>query len=104
RQMEARGVAGDDLARRIVEEAWDLFLRRQFPAGAKKLGVELPELEAAIELIKTLQTRPGLKFSTDRPHYIEPDVFVRRGGEGDVIQLQDDGLPRPGRQRGHRAL
>src|SRR4029079_4198386 len=104
RQMEARGVAGDDLARRIVEEAWDLFLRRQFPAVAKKLGVELPELEAAIELIKTLQTRPGLKFSTDRHHYIEPDVFVRRVGEEYVIQLNDDGLPRLRVSRAYRRM
>src|SRR5690349_13307708 len=37
-QMDARGVEPDHLARRMIEEAWDLFLRRQFPAVAKKLG------------------------------------------------------------------
>jgi RNA polymerase sigma-54 factor len=93
-QMDVLGVEPDALARRMVLEAWDLFLRRQFPAVAKKLGVELPELEAALELIRTLETQPGRKFSTERPHYIEPDVFVRRVGEEYVIQLNDDGLPR----------
>src|SRR5437763_73379 len=39
RQMDARGLAPDALARRIILEAWDLFLRRQFPAVAKRLGV-----------------------------------------------------------------
>ena len=45
-QMDMREIPQDALARRMVYEAWDLFLRRQFPAVAKKLGVELPELEA----------------------------------------------------------
>ncbi len=38
-QMDAQGIAGDALARRILQDTWDLFLRRQFPAVAKKLGV-----------------------------------------------------------------
>ncbi len=44
-QMDIKEIPQDSLARRMVFEAWDLFLRRQFPAVAKKIGVELPELE-----------------------------------------------------------
>jgi RNA polymerase sigma-54 factor len=103
-QMDALEIAQDALARRMVVEAWDLFLRRQFPAVAKKLGVELAELESELELIKTLETHPGRKFSTDRPHYIEPDVFVRRVGDEYVIQLNDDGLPRLRVSRAYRRM
>ncbi len=103
-QMDVKGVAPDDLARLMVSEAWDLFLRRQFPAVAKKLGVELAELEEAVELVRTLETHPGRRFSTDRPHYIEPDVFVRRVGEEYVIQLNDDGLPRLRVSRAYRRM
>ncbi|HET7509430.1 MAG TPA: RNA polymerase factor sigma-54, partial [Solirubrobacterales bacterium] len=104
RQMDHLDVPGDALARRMVAEAWDLFLRRQFPAVAKKLGVELAELEAAVEIVRGLETHPGRKFSTDRPHYIEPDVFVRRVGEEYVIQLNDDGLPRLRVSRAYRRM
>jgi RNA polymerase sigma-54 factor len=104
RQMNHRGVPADALARRVVEEAWDLFLRRQFPAVAKKLGIELATLEEAVELIRTLETNPGRKFSTERPHYIEPDVFVRRVGDEYVIQLNDDGLPRLRVSRSYRRM
>jgi RNA polymerase sigma-54 factor len=104
RQMDAKEIPVDSLARRVVAEAWDLFLRRQFPAVAKKLGVELPELESALEIIKTLETQPGRKFSTERPHYIEPDVFVRRVGDEYVIQLNDDGLPRLRVSRAYRRM
>ena len=104
RQMDARGVAEDALARRIILEAWDLFLRRQFPAVAKRLGVELAALEPELEMIKSLETHPGRKFSTERPHYIEPDVFVRRVGDEYVIQLNDDGLPRLRVSRAYRRM
>jgi RNA polymerase sigma-54 factor len=103
-QMDVKEVAQDALARRMVVEAWDLFLRRQFPAVAKKLGVELAELEEAVELVRSLEIHPGRKFNTDRPHYIEPDVFVRRVGEEYVIQLNDDGLPRLRVSRAYRRM
>jgi len=103
-QMDLKGVPPDALARRMIFEAWDLFLRRQFPAVAKKLGVELAELEEEVELVRTLETHPGRQFSTDRPHYIEPDVFVRRVGDEYVIQLNDDGLPRLRVSRAYRRM
>lgn len=103
-QMDIREIPQDALPRRMVFEAWDLFLRRQFPAVAKKLNVELAELEEALELIRTLETHPGRKFSTDRPHYIEPDVFVRKVGDDYVIQLNDDGLPRLRVSRAYRRM
>jgi RNA polymerase sigma-54 factor len=103
-QMDIKEVPPDALPRRMIFEAWDLFLRRQFPAVAKKLNVELAELEEALELIRTLETHPGRKFSTDRPHYIEPDVFVRKVGDEYVIQLNDDGLPRLRVSRAYRRM
>jgi RNA polymerase sigma-54 factor len=104
RQMDARGVPAGSLARRVLEEAWDLFLRRQFPAVAKRLGVELAVMEEVVDLIRALETNPGRKFSTERAHYIEPDVFVRRVGEEYVIQLNDDGLPRLRVSRSYRRM
>jgi len=103
-QMDMLGIPEDALARRMIGEAWDLFLRRQFPAVAKKLGVELPELEEEVELVRSLETHPGRRFSTERPHYIEPDVFVRRVGDEYVIQLNDDGMPRLRVSRAYRRM
>ena len=103
-QLDASGVAEDDLARRVLEEHWELFLRRQFPAIAKKLGIELAELEPAVELIRTLETRPGRQFSSERAQYIEPDVHVYKVGGEYVIQLNDDGLPRLRVSRAYRRM
>ena len=103
-QLDARGVAADHIARRVLEEHWELFLRRQFPAIAKKLGIELAELEPAVELIRTLETRPGREFGSERAQYIEPDVHVYKVSGEYLIQLNDDGLPRLRVSRAYRRM
>ncbi|HEX2253579.1 MAG TPA: RNA polymerase factor sigma-54 [Thermoanaerobaculia bacterium] len=92
------------LARTMIADHWDLFLRRQFAAIAKEMDVELAELESVVELVKTFETRPGRKFSSDRAHYIEPDVYVRRVSGEYVIQLNDDGMPRLRVSRAYRRM
>ncbi len=92
------------LARRILTDHWDAFLRRQYAPIARALGVALPELEPVIERIRALETRPGRAFSNDRPHYVEPDVYVVKVGDEYVIQLNDDGLPRLRVSRAYRRM
>ena len=55
----------DELARRVLEEHWQLFLKRQFPAIARDLGLDLKSLEPVVNTIRTLETRPGRKFSNE---------------------------------------
>lgn len=103
-QLESRGESHDSIAYRMLADHWDAFLRRQFAVVAKNLEVELKQIEPALDLIRCLQTRPGRKFTTDRPHYIEPDVTVRKIGDEYIIQLNDDGLPRLRVSRAYRRL
>jgi RNA polymerase sigma-54 factor len=90
--------------RRILEQHWDAFLRRQYAAIAKAFGVPLADLEPVIERIKRLETRPGRAFSNDRPHYVEPDVYVVKVGDDYVVQINDDGLPRLRVSRAYRRM
>jgi RNA polymerase sigma-54 factor len=105
-QLERAGVAGetDELALSMLTDHWEAFLKRQYPAIARKLGVELAELEPAVERIKCLETRPGRGFATDRTHYIEPDVYVRKVGSEWLIQINDDGMPRLRVSRAYRRM
>lgn len=102
-QLEAqKATAG--LAYRIVSECWDLFTRRQFRLIARRLRTPLPELEAPVEAIKALETRPGRKFAYHRTEYVEPDVVaVKTGGEW-AIQLNDDGMPKLRISRAYRKM
>lgn len=105
-QLERAGIETeeDELALQMLTEHWEAFLKRQYPPIARKLGIELHDLEPAVERIKALETRPGRGFSSDRTHYIEPDVYVRKVGEEWVIQINDDGMPRLRVSRAYRKM
>jgi RNA polymerase sigma-54 factor len=103
-QLDLRDEPEDSLARRVLTEHWDAFLRRQYPAIARAMGVQLAELEPVVEVIRSLETRPGRAFSNDRPHYVEPDVYVVKVADDYVIQINDDGLPRLRVSRGYRRM
>ncbi len=104
RQLEARGVGGDDLTYRAIDETWELFKHRKFEVVAKSLGVPLAELEPVVEAVRTLDTRPGRQFDHDDTQYVEPDVHVVKVGDKYVIQLNDDGLPRLRVSRAYRRM
>ncbi|HEX4955589.1 MAG TPA: RNA polymerase factor sigma-54 [Thermoanaerobaculia bacterium] len=103
-QLAAAGHGPESLAWKLIEEHWDAFLRRQYKELAKTLGVELKDLEPAVDLIRSLETRPGRKFSASDTHYIEPDVVVKKIGDDYVIQLNDDGLPKLRVSRAYRRM
>ena len=103
-QLDAEEEPEDSLARRIVAEYWNEFLKRQFPKISKDLGCALEELEPVIERIRALETRPGRKFSSERTQYVEPDVVIVRVGDDYVIQLNDDGMPRLRISRAYRRM
>ncbi len=103
-QLDLASEPAESLARRVLSEHWDTFLRRQYPPIARALGLPLAELEPVIERIRALETQPGRAFSNERPHYVEPDVYVVKVGDDYVIQLNDDGLPRLRVSRAYRRM
>jgi RNA polymerase sigma-54 factor len=103
-QLDDLEVPEAALARRVIEEFWSAFLKRQFAAISKELGIKLSDFEPVVDLIKGLETRPGRKFSSDRAHYIEPDVYIAKVGNDYVVQLNDDGLPRLRVSRSYRSM
>jgi RNA polymerase sigma-54 factor len=92
-QLKALGIE-NPLIETIIRDHWPAFLNRQFAPLAKTLNVGMSEIQAAFEIIKNLEPKPGRKYSSDRTIYVEPDVFVRKIGDDYVIQLSEDGLPK----------
>jgi RNA polymerase sigma-54 factor len=92
-QLRALGVE-NPLIETIIRDHWAEFLNRQFAPLAKSLGVGMSEIQAAFEIIKNLEPKPGRKHSSERTIYVEPDVFVRKISDDYIIQLSEDGLPK----------
>ena len=60
---------------------------------AKAIGRPIEAVEQALNYIRTLDPRPGLRYNIIQPRLIEPDVaFVKHGDEWLVI-MNDEDLP-----------
>lgn len=78
----------------IIDKHLTLVERRNYAAIAKELKVPLEEVGKAVKAITCLEPRPGRIFSDREPQYISPDIYVYKVGDGYVISLNEDGLPR----------
>src|SRR5438477_1880198 len=62
-QIRALGIE-NTLIEKIIKEHWPEFLNRQFAPLARILGVGMSEIQAAVEIIKNLEPKPGRKYSS----------------------------------------
>ena len=92
-QLEYLGLKGSLAEELVKNHLKDLELGR-FARLAKKLGVSIAEIEAAIEIIRGLEPIPARNFTETEPQYVEPDVLVFKEGEEWIVRLNDEGLPR----------
>ncbi len=66
---------------------------KQYKEIAKAVGRPIEAVQSALEYIRTLDPRPGLRYNKVQARLIEPDVaFVKHGDEWLVI-MNDEDLP-----------
>jgi len=82
------------LVREIVTHHLHHLENKNYKAVAKALKVKLDDVVAAVNVIKSLEPRPGRLFSDEEPQYITPDIYVYKYEDDFVIVLNDDGLPK----------
>ena len=77
----------------IVGEHLRPLQNKQYREIAKVIGRPVEAVMAALEYIKTLDPRPGLRYNRTEARLIEPDVaFVKEGDEW-VVVMNDDDIP-----------
>ena len=82
------------LARAIVAERLGELEGRPLTRLADRLGVTVQEVQGAVEVIRSLEPKPGRTFGTEDPRYITPDVYIVKVDGRLVVVLNDEGLPR----------
>jgi RNA polymerase sigma-54 factor len=92
-QVKALGI-DDPIVHRILAEALDALIKRDFRGVARQLGISIEEVAAAARIVGRLEPRPGRAFGGEDPIYIVPDIYVHKIGDDFHIVLNDDGLPR----------
>jgi RNA polymerase sigma-54 factor len=77
----------------IVDQHLRALQLKQHKEIGKVLGRPVEAVQAALEFIRTLDPRPGLRYNTVQARLIEPDVaFVKHGDEWLVV-MNDEDLP-----------
>ncbi|MBF0401453.1 MAG: RNA polymerase factor sigma-54 [Magnetococcales bacterium] len=91
-QLKARKLAHHPYST-LLEHLEDLA-RRDFRKLKRLLKVTDDELQDAVELIQSLNPKPGLAFGSDQANYISPDVYVRKQDGQWVVEVNTESMPR----------
>ena len=80
-------------ARILVSRHLKLLGSRDFATLKRRMKMNENSLSQVIALIKSLNPRPGSHISDNKPHYITPDVYVRKIKGEWVCELNPDNAP-----------
>jgi RNA polymerase sigma-54 factor len=68
--------------------------KKNYKVICKALKKSMDEVVRAINVIKSLEPKPGRQFNDETPQYINPDIYVYKLEDDFVIMLNDDGMPK----------
>ena len=91
-QVESRNGHGG-VAWQILSEHLKMVELKQFKELAKVLRRPPEHIEIAIDVIRHLDPRPGLRYSGPGARQVEPDVYISKDGEDYLIQINDEDVP-----------
>jgi len=81
------------LAHQIVSDHLKQVQSNQLKEIARALNRPMDIVKHAIETIKKLDPRPGLRYNKTEPRLVEPDVYFRKMDEGWQVFLNEDDMP-----------
>ena len=88
-QLQAlpKTIGARELAIELITDHLPLLGTRDFATLTRKLKVQESALSESIELIKSLNPKPGSEYADNASQYVEPDVMVRRSESGWVVEI-----------------
>ncbi|MCK5894824.1 MAG: RNA polymerase factor sigma-54 [Endozoicomonadaceae bacterium] len=81
-------------AKQVVDQHLARLGNRDYTTIMRRTKLKEAELKQAIELIQTLNPKPGNSIETEKTEYIIPDVLVSKQQNGWVVTLNSDTAPR----------
>ena len=81
-------------AKQLIENYFDLLAKREYAQLTRRLKISEEELKLIIQLIQSLNPRPGSQITASQPEYIIPDVIVSKNNSQWKVELNPDAAPR----------
>ncbi len=80
----------------VIQRHFNLLAKRDYGQLMRRSQLDEESLQQVIQLIQSLNPRPGGHISSSSPEYIVPDVFVTKVNENWRVELNPDNAPRLG--------
>jgi RNA polymerase sigma-54 factor len=87
----AAQVIADAIA--IVDQHLRALQSKQHKEIARAISRQVEAVQAALDYIRTLDPRPGLRYNKVQARLIEPDVAFVKNGEEWIVVMNDDDVP-----------
>jgi len=81
-------------ATQLVSEYLDILGSRDYSLLMRRMKLKEDELRQIIDLIQTLNPRPGSQIEAGEPEYVVPDVIVRKHNGRWLVELNQEAMPR----------
>jgi RNA polymerase sigma-54 factor len=77
----------------IVDHHLRALQNKQHKEIARALNRPVESVQTALDYIRTLDPRPGLRYNKIQPRLIEPDVAFVKNGDEWIVVMNDDDVP-----------
>ncbi len=78
----------------LVDSYFDLLANREYPQLMRKLKISEDDLKDVIQLIQSMNPRPGGQENVNKAEYIIPDVTVKKVNNTWKVELNADATPK----------
>lgn len=78
----------------VIEHYLALLGNRDFRQLMRQTKLREETLKSVIEIIQSLDPKPGLNIDTGESEYVIPDVLVKKSGDHWQVELNTDSIPR----------
>ena len=83
-------------ANTLIRDHFDALAKREYPLLMRRMKLPEADLQSVIQLVQSLNPRPGAHITEDQPEYIIPDVFVKKVKDEWRVELNPDITPKIG--------
>ena len=77
----------------VVDQHLKEVQNKQLKEISRAMGRPIEAIQAAVDYIRTLDPRPGLRYNKVQPRLIEPDVAFIKQGDEYIVVLNDEDVP-----------
>ncbi len=83
-------------AKMVIQRHFNLLAKRDYTQLMRRSQLDEESLHQVIQLIQSLNPRPGGHISSSTPEYVVPDVFVTKVNGNWRVELNPENAPRLG--------